>query len=1079
MPCPAPADVVQVLNSNLSDPVQPGGMVGFSTTSSNSYFGSGATTSGTVRIADRATPPNSRPVDVGDVQWTSGTVVFRLPALPAVTAPSDFDAFFTPAGETVEGGPYTFKLAAGPAAVVCPTTIKVGGGTLGTQAAPAARGDLIAISALQGTFGPPSGSGGAVMFQPGVDGFGNPVPLPGFPAGLPATVVLWKSDAVFFEVPRTLPNTAGPVTWKVFAQPTGVALTAACGPYDVVVEQQLVCPASGVVVGAGATVRHGSPIAVVAVGGTFGPANATAGTATLKSAGAPDVVIPETEVLWSPLAVSFTLPSTLPVSPQPAPWDVYLTPRGASMSTGCGPYRISVVSQPVLVFVPPLTVSERRADLVCTGIGPKARVRFLDTASQPKQITEVTPVKRTTTGLTVQMPTISALQPSSECDANQLTMTLMVVVVDPDSQKQSLPLPTIITLPPPVLGPVTRSGSQVKIGKAGAGGTAQRPPELGDLASCEWLGGPAEGQVRYYPATPRDLEAEIDNIVVLYQTVDDLTVDDSQQISRLEALRNSGVPLPVAAGKWHEEWIEADGSAITDQGVLVAWRNAIPSAPRLVGIDLCDPASVGPQLNQLYRLYTAPLDVPAGLPITLGVERLSGVSNALSSVLGAQTTIDFTFEFRRNGTTASPGAAFPATGTIPTGGQALTGQLPPKFTTGTPAVSTWTFNVVAHLRNLPGCSMSDLQIALPTVMFRQAELAVQPLFDQLYRMYPAPSPNDVPVGTPVTLGVEPLSAPTTNPLKSVLGGTTTIDFTYQLKRGGTQQSAGPNLASGGSIPTSGQTFTGAVMPTLTSGVAGYDSWSFEVVAHLRNIPGIADADLQIPLPTIGFRQAQLAIPTIAVAFPGQDYNANWNILWGRHDPPKIHIWLAPGTPLISQIVGDPLHRTERSVLDGHDAPELVGKYRTMIVGLLRSVSFAIGLLRAANVFPVAAPVPHLDVLSTVLARIEGASESNVVIDASPWNDDLSYRIPGFEDDLFSFFMVGLPGGKTLQLWENKLNSHGTGGGRELSAQVPPNSIVASWTTLHSLTTDTVAPAQGSGGAQSSNMGNQISASRWI
>src|SRR5436189_37011 len=72
--------------------------------------------------------------------------------------------------------------------------------------------------------------------------------------------------------------------------------------------------------------------------------------------GADKRTIPANQVTWSPVAISFVIPTDLPVSAGIASWEIRVQATGSTEI--CGPYALSILAVPVLIFVPPTCVSE-------------------------------------------------------------------------------------------------------------------------------------------------------------------------------------------------------------------------------------------------------------------------------------------------------------------------------------------------------------------------------------------------------------------------------------------------------------------------------------------------------------------------------------------------------------------------------------------------------------------------------------------------------------------------------------------------------------------------------------------------
>src|SRR5438093_3226017 len=246
----------------------------------------------------------------------------------------------------------------------------------------------------------------------------------------------------------------------------------------------------------------GTPVQLVATGAIFSSLTATAGSVTLAK-GAAQRTIPANQVTWSPVAISFVIPTDLPVSAGIASWEIRVQATGSTEI--CGPYALSILAVPVLIFVPPTCVSERRLDVAAIGIGPNAQVRFYDRFG--KRIQHNFPTQqRTPTGIACQVPTLrEIMESSSDCDVNQLTMLLYVRVYDPDSMIATLANPlhqTIVALPPPAMGPLAGTTAPDRL----IFGDASRPPELGDQLSLEWVGAPDRGRVTFHGLTATLLE---------------------------------------------------------------------------------------------------------------------------------------------------------------------------------------------------------------------------------------------------------------------------------------------------------------------------------------------------------------------------------------------------------------------------------------------------------------------------------------------------------------------------------------------------------------------------------------------
>lgn len=460
--------------------------------------------------------------------------------------------------------------------------------------------------------------------------------------------VIWSSSAITFPVPTNLPvapsateqwqivitNDAGtvfdplPITIRSSAPVTAKVLTAGGGPANLE-----------------------APVTIIPVGGTFGTATVTSGTVTLTR-GSDVVTVSAERVVWTALAVTFTVPRDLPTGASPQTWQVTVQPTGWA---ACGPYPLEVLAIPALVFVPPTSVSERRIDLVTVGAGPNSTVRFYDRTGRRIQH-NLPPATRTVTGLAAQMPTLREVMDAgtTEFDENQLTMRLRVTVYDPDSGRetpQTDALATTMAAPPPAVGPAKAASAQGRL----VLGEGNRPAELGDQLSLEWVGAPARGRVTFHPLDITLLDRLADLQLGVAQLLKaplgpDLTVPaGSQLLSDLRALRSSGQP-PRSIIHWSEERIELDVPTGWTNGVVLVWRDDLPSPaivlPDIPIPDLCRPGALQSALSQLVGL-AAPTQVNPGDAITiesiqLGTPVPGSLSQQLITALGqAGTTLSF------------------------------------------------------------------------------------------------------------------------------------------------------------------------------------------------------------------------------------------------------------------------------------------------------------------------------------------------------------------------------------------------------------------------------------------------------
>ncbi|MFL5911406.1 MAG: hypothetical protein ACJ768_12630 [Gaiellaceae bacterium] len=227
--------------------------------------------------------------------------------------------------------------------MACPAqiTLKSGASATGTQANPLARGAAVVITPQlgdPGNFG--TATSGTVTFQATIGG--QQVTMP-----VPSGSVIWTAAAVTVQSVPNLPDDGSgqPQTWQLSLQAAGAS--SACGPYPVVVaavSPGLSCPltvtvADGVYGSAAEPAKRGQPITISAVSGFFGGSAAQAGTVTLTLP-ALGLTAAGTNVIWTPQAVTFTVPADLPATSVPAVWQAALEPQGATAA--CGPYSLVV-----------------------------------------------------------------------------------------------------------------------------------------------------------------------------------------------------------------------------------------------------------------------------------------------------------------------------------------------------------------------------------------------------------------------------------------------------------------------------------------------------------------------------------------------------------------------------------------------------------------------------------------------------------------------------------------------------------------------------------------------------------------
>lgn len=330
----------------------------------------------------------------------------------------------------------------------------------------------------------------------------------------------------------------------------------------------------------------GSTVSVVSLGlaATFGSLSSRSGTVTLTKSGSSPITVSDQDVLWSPVAVTFTVPHDLPASSGDTTWEIRL--RAADASSDCGPYALTVRAYPVILFVPPTCVAERRLDVAAVGISARAQVQFFDRTG--KRIAHNIPAqKRTPTGIACQVPTLRELmEASTELDTNQLTMPLYVRIFDPDTgtlTPQNELHKTIAVLPPPTMGPLAGTPSPDTL----LFGDAARPAELGDQLSLEWVGDPARGSVTFHPFNERLMH----DIAALHRDIgaaldpENLDVTLPPDIARrAETLREQGQRGEVL--RWTEETIEVKKPTGWKAGAVCIWRDSLPTLPLVVPADL-------------------------------------------------------------------------------------------------------------------------------------------------------------------------------------------------------------------------------------------------------------------------------------------------------------------------------------------------------------------------------------------------------------------------------------------------------------------------------------------------------------
>lgn len=444
--------------------------------------------------------------------------------------------------------------------------------------------------------------------------FRRPVPPPAVSHAADLATVMWSANAIVVPVPTDLPVRPGATeTWQI------IITNDAGTTFDpLAIQVVTTAPTSAKVLTAGGGPANlEAPVTVVPVGGVFGTATLRSGTVTL-SLGADSFDADPARVVWTSVAVTFTVPRDLPTSPAPQAWQVVVQPKGWAP---CGPYPLDVLAVPAVLFVPPTSVAERRIDVVATGAGHRAVVRFYDGTGR-HVAHNVPPARRTLTGLAVQMPTLREVMDSgtTQFDTNQLTMRLRVTVYDPDSGRetpQSDAFSTVMVAPAPAVGPVKSAGTQGTL-ILGEGG---RPAELGDQMSLEWIGAPGRGRVTFHPLDIAQLDrlAELRLAVarMLDPTDPDLAlVPGSALVEGLSELRAAGAP-PKTVVAWGEERIEVEVPDAWDSGFVLVWRDDLPSPaiviPEVPIPDLCRPGALQSALSDLLAL-DAPTEIGPGAP---------------------------------------------------------------------------------------------------------------------------------------------------------------------------------------------------------------------------------------------------------------------------------------------------------------------------------------------------------------------------------------------------------------------------------------------------------------------------------
>ncbi len=513
------------------------------------------------------------------------------------------------------------------------------------------------------------GAPGTIVFRRAAPAATRTVPLAG---------VIWSPLALTCPVPADLPAGSSAESWEIVV--TNGAGTA-FDPLPVTVASGAPAGAKVLTVGGGPA-NLGAPVTVLPVAGTFGSATSTTGTVTLTR-DANVVAIPPERVLWTALGVTFSVPGDLPTTPAPETWQVTVQPTGGPV---CGPYPLPVLAMPAIVFVPPTSVSERRLDLVTVGTGANTVVRFYDRSGRliPHNIP---PARRTPTGLAVQMPTLREVMASgtSDLDLNQLTMRLRVTVYDPDSGRESPQTDahsTIMAVPPPAVGPVKAASAAGRL----VLGEANRPAELGDQLSLEWIGARERGKVTFHPLDIRLLDALADARLGIAQAVNpsdpDLSLAPGSDLTeKLRTLRAAG-QQPKSIVAWGEERIEVEVPEGWTSGAVIVWRDDLPSPavvlPGLPIPDLCRPGALRSALGSLVGLAAPTLVQPGDLIELRSVKLADPEAGSLPHLLlnalkdGAHT-VEFTL--RLAGAPTSAGTVVPAAIDFPNPTSTLVGDL--------------------------------------------------------------------------------------------------------------------------------------------------------------------------------------------------------------------------------------------------------------------------------------------------------------------------------------------------------------------------------------------------------------------
>lgn len=263
----------------------------------------------------------------------------------------------------------------------CPRSVTIQDGVYGSARQPARRGQPVTFLADGGFFGSATTTSGTARL------------IAQTTVQVQASDIVWTPAAVTISRLPDLPSSTQPATWRVELTPAGEE--RACGPYTLVVEASsptLSCPdpesvrvSDGVYGTTAQPAMRDTPVTLTAQSGVFGDLQTRTGSVTLTDgitmSGDPVPGIPPTgfsaSVLsWLPTVVTFQVPG-LPATNEPATWKVRVLPSGGTAP--CGPYNLVVdggvdVVAGILTFVPPLTVSERTADLVFAGLGTVVKV---------------------------------------------------------------------------------------------------------------------------------------------------------------------------------------------------------------------------------------------------------------------------------------------------------------------------------------------------------------------------------------------------------------------------------------------------------------------------------------------------------------------------------------------------------------------------------------------------------------------------------------------------------------------------------------------------------------------------------